>query len=176
MMFLRTITLIIVCILFTTTLLKAEDKTLSYDEIIKPTFRDFNKIEVLAKNLTQVFFLNSDDAERIGLNKAELTDYLRLKVKNNFANIKLEDSPRDKYKPEQIGYIRFRVWIGGVEYPVIYHIKCEFGNLSLTRYRTWEDEVLGCGTKGTVPDSVMKAIDRLTKRLAIVFSKARGKL
>ncbi len=175
MMFLRTITLIIVCILFTTTLLKAEDKTLSY-VIIKPTFRDFNKIEVLAKNLTQVFFVNSDDAEKIGLNKAKLTDYLRLKVKNNFPNIKLEDSPRDKYKPEQIGYILFRVWIGGVEYPVVYHIKYEFWNLSLTRYRILEDEVLGCGTKGTVPDSVMKAIDRLTKRLAIVFSKARGKL
>ncbi len=175
-MFLRTIALIIACILFTTTLLKAEDKTLSYDEIIKPTFLDFNKIEVLDKNLTQVFFVNSDDAEKIGLNKAKLTDYLRLKVKNNFANIKLEDSPRDKYKPEQIGYIRFRVWIGGVEYPVIYHIKYEFWNLSLTRYRILENEILGCGTKGTVPASVMKAIDKLTKKLAIVFSKARGKL
>ncbi len=161
--------------MFTTTLLKAEDKTLSYDEITKPTFRDFNKTEVLAKNLTQVFFVNSDDAEEIGLNKDELTDYLRLKVKNNFANIKFEDSPRDKYEPEQIGYIRFRVWIGGVEYPVIYHIKYEFRNLSLT-YQTLEGEMLGCGTKDTVPDSVMKAIDKLTKKLAIVFSKARGKL
>jgi hypothetical protein len=168
MMFLKTITLIIVFILIVMPSLGAND------EYLKPAYRDFNKVKILDRENTRVFF--EGDCKKIGLDEKELTDYLRLKVKNSFANIKLEDLPRDKYKPEQIGHIKLRVWVIGVKYPVIYHIKCELWDRSLTEFQIYEHEMLGCGSKDTVPDTVKKSIDTMVEKLAIDFYKARGEL
>ena len=66
------------------------------------------------------------------------------------------------------------------EYPVIYHVKCEFwSGVDLDSdydYRIWDDEMIGYGTKYTVPNSVKECIDSMIQRIAILFFKVRGEL
>ncbi len=192
MMILRIITLIIVSLLFTSSL-KAEEKSFSEileeekqkvedefeqnlkkhpDEISykKLLYSDFNKIKRIEKMTTNVYFMG-DDAEKIGLNVMELTDYLRLRIRNNFENIKIEDSGIDKYKDEQVGMIKIRVWGLGTDYPIAYHLKCEFrNNIRLV----WGQEYMGIADKERILNAVKEGIDVLIQVLAMDFFDVRG--
>ncbi len=128
--------LIVVCILLTASSLNAEDRPAlpeSYnadeydDENHDNTilYQSFREIKIIDKVFTVVYYIG-DDAEKIGLDEVELGDYLRLKIKNNFANIKLEDRDYDKYTSRQVGWVFFRVWVTGENYPVAYHFKGSF--------------------------------------------------
>ena len=194
MMILRTITLIIVCLLLTAFSLKAEEKSFSEileeekqkvedefeqnlkkypDEVSykKLLYSDFNKIKIIEKMTTNVYFMG-DDAEKIGLlNVMELTDYLRLRIRNNFENIKIEDSGIDKYKDEQVGMIKIRVWVLGTDYPIAYHLKCEFrNNIRLV----WGQEYMGIADKERILNAVKEGIDVLIQVLAMDFFDVRG--
>ncbi|MHC4270276.1 MAG: hypothetical protein ACYSTS_17695 [Planctomycetota bacterium] len=115
--------LIIVCVLLTASSLKAEDKPLPENQgkidtddlnttlFYQFTDRDFLEIKVFNKQLTRVIFEEEEDAKSIGLDEKELTDYLRLRIRNNFANIKIEEPDFDKYTEKQIGLILLRVWV-----------------------------------------------------------------
>ena len=188
----KNLILIIVFLLLCPSLVLAEDRPtspktqdkLSIEEWVdnsnKIVYRRFLLIKVFHKALTQAFFLG-DDAKNIGLDKKKLTDYLRLKIKNNFANMKFEERPRKKYKPREIGKIRFRVWVTGDNYPVAYHVKCEFWSAWDSEdpdydYRIWENAVLGYGSRDNVPDTIKKILDEMIEELAILFYKVRGEL
>ena len=124
---------------------------------------------------TRVEF-SGDDAERIGLDKNELTNYLKLRIKNNFTGIKLEtvDSDADKYDKKAIGQIYVSVWVVGTEYPIAYLIEYYFfdGNFD----EIWKSKMMGCGSIDSVKTGVKSGIDTLTQNLAILFFKVRGEL
>ncbi len=178
--------LIIVCILLATASLKAEDKSLpesqgkfDIDELDKMRYRDFIEIETFNKLLTRVYYMGGagDDATKAGLYLDELTDYLRLKIKNKFANIRIEIPDFDKYTEKQVGLIKLEVWFLGDSNPMVFHIKCEFwNNFFEGNYQLWNREMLGFGSLAAVNDSVKESIDRLIEDLAFLFFKVRGEL
>ncbi len=195
---LRIITLTIVCLLLTAFSLKAEDKPLpesqeklydmrkellgffdiySEEEAYKRRrYRAFLDIKIFDKQATNVWI--TGHAKKIGLDEKELTDYLRLKIKNNFANIKIEKDwgrPDNKYTAKQIGAISLGVWIVGDNYPVAYHLRYKFIKLEAGT-KIWDTERLGYGSKDSVPDSIKEDIDKTIEDLAIFFFKARGEL
>ena len=115
---LRIITLIIVCVLLTSTSLKAEDKPLPEnqenhywddDAIIRN--QAFHEIKAFETGSITVSFLGS--AKKIGLNKKELTDYLKFKVRVYFVDIKVAKTLKEffKYTGRQQGGINLRIWI-----------------------------------------------------------------
>ncbi len=170
--------LIVACILITPFSLKAQpgflsaEKTRDFaDHFNKLFYRDFNEIKILDKDMTYVSI--SGDAKKIGLDADELTDYLRLSVEKNFADIKLEDAPFDKYEPEQKGRIEVTVWIVGEDYPVAYYTRGKLRNFSSLNCTMWEDERLGFGSKDNVPDLIKKCIEHIIKDLAIDFFVVR---
>lgn len=191
--------LIIFCVLLTASSLKADGESfrkryptyesflesiqeslrpvdVNSDEYKKERYRDFIDIKSLYKKTTCVWLLLGD-AEKIGLDKKELTDYLRLKIKNNFANISFEG----KGSPgKQLGYISLRVHVVGDNYPVAYHLKYQFrhtGSPQIDDSVIWENDImLGYGSKDTVPDMIREDIDTVIRELAILFFKVRGEL
>ena len=122
-------------------------------------------------------WLLGDDAEKIGLDEKKLTDYLRLKIKNNFANIRI-GGPYSTVK--QLGSINLRVHVLGDNYPVAYHLKFQFshcGDGQIDASVIWHnDTVLGYGSKDTVPNLIRTDIDIVIEGLAILFFKVRGEL
>lgn len=181
--------LIIVCVLLTASSLKAEDKPLPENQgeidtddlnttlFYQFTDRDFLEIKVFNKQLTRVIF-EEEDAKSIGLDEKELTDYLRLRIRNNFANIKIEEPDFDKYTEKQIGLILLRVWVVGNDYPVLFHLGCRFYHSDFSQGNTliWEKEMMRYGSRDNVPDKIKKVIDGLIQDLAILFFKVRGEL
>ncbi len=166
--------LIVVCILITPFSLNAQSKFLSAEEprdfedhLDRLFYKDFNEIKILDKEMTYVSI--SGDAKKIGLDADELTDYLRHNIEKNFADMKLEDAPFDKYEPEQKGRIEVTVWIVGEDYPVAYYTRGKLRNFSSLKYIMWEDERLGFGSKDNVPDLIKKSIEHIIKDLAIDF-------
>ncbi len=180
---LRIITLTIVCLLLTAFSLKAEDKPLpesqqkiDWGNLDKTRYKDFLEIKVFHKLLTKVFFMG-ENAKKIGLDANELTDYLKLKIKNNFANIRIEVPDSDKYTDKQVGFIDLRVWVVGDNYPIAYHLRLRFlhSDYSKCNNLIWDNEWLGFGSKDNVSE-LKKVIDGLIQELAILFFKVREEL
>lgn len=122
--------------------------------------------------------LNGEDAEKIGLTDKELTDYARLKFKNNFANIKYEDKSlyeiQTMTEALEIGRLWFSVLVVGDDYPIAYHIQCVAG--SYGSGPIWSGGKIGYGSKKTVPDTIKEAISKLTEELAIDFFKVSDEM
>ncbi len=191
---LRIITLVVVCILLTASLLKAEDKPLPEnqenhywddDAIIRN--QAFQEIKAFEKGSITVSFLGS--AKKIGLNKKELTDYLRFRIRVYFVDIKVAKTLKEffKYTGKQQGGINLRIWISGDDYPVAYHLKYKFFNYEYRYHQSrpkgvrvndsiWEHEILGIGLKENVSDLIKESIDDVIPKSAILFYKARGKI
>ncbi len=184
--------LIVVCVLLAATSVKAEKTSKDIleefeqglkqytdeDSINEVIYRDFLDIKIFRKVLTRVSFMGGGNDERIGLDANELTDYLRLKIKNNFTDIKIEELDYDKYTDKQVGYIGLRVWVVGYNYPVSYHLKFGFfhNDSSQTQNMIWDNEWLGAETRDGIHGTVKKCIDETIGELAILFYKVRGEL
>ncbi len=186
--------LIVVCVLLTASSLKAEDKPLpesqeNYywddDTIIRN--QAFHEIKIFEKDSISVSFLGS--AKKIGLDKKELTDYLKFKIRVYFVDIKVAKNLREffKYTGKQQGGISLRIWISGDDYPVAYHLKYKFFNYEYRYHQSrpkgvrvndsiWEDEILGIGSKENMSDLINESIDEVIPKLAILFYKTRGKI
>ena len=154
--------LIFVCVLITASSIKAEDRpslesrVFSLKEDLKKFFfQDFLEIKIFHKSATQVYILG-DNAEKLGLDKKELDDYLSINVRNYFPDIKLEIPDYAEYTEEQIGYINFRIWTVGDDYPVLYHLKCTCSPFSYEQL--WEEEIMGCVSKDKVFDTIKKKL------------------
>jgi hypothetical protein len=175
--------LIIICVLLSVPALAQEpDKEATalleeFHKIIENRYSDFKKIE----RFGGIFITCSGSAEKIGLSKKGLIDYVKLRYKNNFGNITFkEPTPEeisiyfDKARGEKIGQMEFIIWTVGDDYPIAFHIRCTAGNYD--RFDIWKSEVLGYGSKNNVPDLVKKTIDGMMEELAVGFFKARGEM
>jgi hypothetical protein len=134
------------------------------------------------------------DAYKIGLFKSELTDYVKLLFKNNFAGIKYINSTGKPAK--EVGLLRFKVWTVGDDYPVVYYVEGKMGSVDGETF-FWDkflevDElnihiftqpsskdyetsaVTGYGSKTDVPDAIRKSLKDMIEKFAIAFFKARG--
>lgn len=120
------------------------------------------------------------DARKIGLKEDELSNYLRLKFKNNFADIPYKKASyndkifNNKEQRNSIGSIHIKVWTIGDDYPIAYHLSIRAGNY--TDFGIYTNAILGYGSKENVPETVKKLITELVEELAISFFKARGAL
>ncbi len=189
--------LIIVCVLLAACSVRASNrpssrkppkekpwKNYDEDEINKMRYRGFLKIKTI-DILSQVYieFNNyvdnaTEEAKKIGIDENELTDYLKLIIKNNFASIRMERPDFDKYTRKQVGVLVFRVMVTGDNFPIVYHLRCRFQHLDYAQGDAviWEAEKLGYGSKDNVLDTIKKSIDRQVEELAILFYKVRGEL
>ncbi len=156
-----------------------------------PNIKAFLDIKVIDKQSTGVGFEGSFGGD---LDRNELTDYLKLKIKNNFANIYIEEPDIDKYTKEQIGIIRLRVWIHSDKYPAAIHLGWKFYNRASTKgvffdtefassfynvipYPLWFGEMLGIARNSNdLSKSIKHFIDETIEELAILFFKVRGEL
>jgi hypothetical protein len=151
----------------------AEGKKQNFESIL---YREFKTIE----NFGLINVSLEGSAEKIGMKKEALTDYLRLRFKNSFARMEFKEPENliaaflDKEKAKRIGSIYVEVWTVGDDYPIAYHIKINAGNFF--NGREYENAILGYGSKQTVPDSIRKSISQLIDDLAVAFFKARGEL
>ncbi len=161
--------LIVVCVLLTASSVKADD---DYD---KHKYKGFLDIETFLKHTTSVC-VEGDDAEKIGVNELELTDYLRLKVKNNFTDIEFVELNIAEAPGKETGYIRVRVWVLDDSYPVIFRVIVKFNSYYRPlddAYIIREEESLGYSTRDKVPAIIKKIIGKLVERLAMSFYKVR---
>ena len=189
--------LIIICILLAASSLKAEDRPslpktqgkYDWDDDTKISNQAFLEIKIFYKDTIQVYF-KGEGAKKIGIYEKELTDYLKLRIRNNFADIKIVKDMREfytKYTGKQQGGISLRIWIIGDDNPVAYHLKYTFLNYEYryeesrpkgvrVNHSIWEYEFLGIGSKYKVPDAIKKSIDDVIPKLAILFYGVRGEL
>ena len=118
-------------------------------------------------------------AAQIGLNEKELTDFLRLKYKNNISlpilpNKILEKNNDGLSITEDKGEIWVTVWTIGDNYPVAYYIRMSAGNA--TNIHAWEQEYLGYDSKENIPNIVKTQLTNMMEKFAIDFYKARKEL
>ena len=176
---------------------KETDSAKAYRD--KITHAGFKKIQGFGHISVSVL----GSAEKLGISEKELTDFLKLKIKNNFAGIKIltpkqliqvcgNESAEEFLNnnnpfcsSEKIGYISLEICTARKDYPIVLHINCKAG--SIKHYHLlesglacspiiWEKNLLGYGSKDSVPDGIRKSIERLIQDLAIVFYKVRGEL
>lgn len=132
------------------------------------------------KKIESIGFINVRNKSKksgIQLNTDELTDYLKLRYKNNFAGFPYRDQSGKLgglKDAEKIGGLWCSVWTVGTDYPVAYHVACKIG--SLKRTEIVDSEFLGYGNKGNVPDSIKKAIDDMVTEFALTFFRVRGEM
>jgi hypothetical protein len=154
----------------------ADEKKPNFESIFYSGFKTIEGFGLISVSL-------EGSAEKIGLKKEELTDYLRLRFKNSFAGVgfkepeNLWETIQNKEKAKKIGYIHVKVWTVGDDYPIAYHIAISAGNLASSQESLeYETAFLGYGSKRNVPDSVRESISQLIDDLAVAFFKARSEL
>ena len=172
--------LIIVCVLLTTSSLKAEDRpTLPKTpegkvDVNNLLYGGFLDIKNFWKELTYVYF-EGVDINKIGLGENgvnKLNDYLRLKIRNNFTDIRFAET--DDYKDKHTGHILVRAWTVGDSYLAVLHLSAKFNSYNAGTIK--EEERLWYGQRVDVLDTIKKGIGEMIEDLAVTFYKVRGEL
>ena len=83
----------------------------------------------------------------------ELTEYARLRFKNNFANVEFIKTLAKRTGStdevlEKTGYIKIIVWTVGEDYPIAYHVKLESG--TIRNFKIHEGAYLGYANSFTI--------------------------
>jgi len=181
--FARLFILIVLGVSLSSPALAQQKKSLSDTDVLKWQYGEFRDIRSFG--LINVWF-EGEDAKKIGLSEEELTDYLKLRFKNNFANITYEDAIAagiaagekvgdlfvNKAKGKKLGLLRCIVWVVGDDFPIAYHVKCKAGNF--LDQDVWESANLGYGSKNNVPDSIKETLDSHVEELAILVFKVKA--
>ena len=141
-------------------------------------YGDFAEIDSFGYIYVKV---QGDRASIIGLNSDELTDYAKLRYKNNFSGVEYQEITteesvifQEEEKAKKAGSIWFRIWIAGDKSPIAYYIECKAGNYD--NYEMWSDEVLGICDEKEISQIVRNEINRMIENFAIVFFKVRGEI
>jgi len=141
-------------------------------------YSDFTEIETFGYINVKV---QGDHAAMIGLNSEELTDYAKLKYKNNFSGIEYQEITaeessifQEEERAKKAGSIWFRIWTVGENFPIAYYIECKAGNYK--NYEIWSDEVLGVSDEEEINQIARNEINRMIENLAITFFKIRGEI
>lgn len=168
------IILITLLIFLTITVSAREQKTIN--DIL---YGELKQIESFGYVYVKV---QADNASILGLNSEDLTDYARLKYKNNFSGIDYKEIPAEEsntifqqdMKAKKIGSIWFRVWTVGEGFPIAYYIECKAGNYK--NYALWRDEVLGYCKPDEMNQVARNEIKRMIENFAIIFFKIRDEI
>lgn len=122
-----------------------------------------------------VHIKNAGD-QKLGMSSEDLTDFLKLRYKNNFANVAYRDEGNllGVQNADRVGYLWCGVWTVGTDFPVAYHVECKCGSMS--NPTTLTDAVLGYGNKKNVPESIRQALDSMVSKFAIQFFKTRKEM
>lgn len=135
----------------------------------------FGNINVVVEG-TDVLKPNSKNA--IGLSSEDLTQYLRLRYRNNFADVPYREIDYSKFPPASerpnIGNLWCKAWTVGDNYPVAYYVECKMG--TLMKFDVGHDAALGYGNASTTKDEIRKSIDRMVTEFAQLFFRVRGEL
>jgi hypothetical protein len=141
-------------------------------------YGDFSEIESFGYIYVKV---QGERATLIGLKSDELTDYAKLRYKNNFSGIEYQEISseessifQEEEKAKKVGSIWFRVWISGENNPIAYFIECKAGNYD--NYEIWSDEVLGVCDEREINQIARNEINRMIEDFAIIFFKVRGEI
>ena len=147
----------------------------SLEEIL---YRDFKDIQTFGYINVKV---QGEQSFSNGLKSEELTDYARLKYKNNFATIAFQEITagesylyQEEEEAKKVGSVWFRVWTVGEHFPIAYYIECRAGTYK--NYEMWRDEVLGFCDEKEIKQIVRHEITRMMENLAITFFKVRGEI
>jgi hypothetical protein len=147
-------------------------------EFLRMSYSEFLGIESFGE--IRVIF-EGEDAEKIGLDEDELSDFLRLKFKNNFAGIPYKEEPDESFeilldeeRQSKIGSFVVTVWIVGTDQPIVYHMTATVDSWEFEG--GFESTVLGYGNKATVPETIRTTITEMVEKAAIMFFKVRGEL
>lgn len=141
-------------------------------------YGDFSEIDSFGYIYVKV---QGDRAALIGLKSDELTDYAKLRYKNNFSGVEYQEISseessifQEEEKAKKVGSIWFRVWISGESNPIAYFIECKAGNYK--SYEIWSDEVLGVCDEREINQIARNEINRMIEDFAIIFFKVRGEI
>lgn len=151
----------------------SNDMTDEEVDLLYGLFKDVDRFGLISLALV-------GDAERIGLSEFQLTNYLDERFGYYFCNVKYEDLTQNPSKlaaaiglrDPKIGIMTFRVWVVGEDYPLAYHVRADAG--SFENPSMWSEEVLGHGSKRTVPAAIKEILNELMKQFAGVFLKVKG--
>jgi hypothetical protein len=142
------------------------------------------KIDSFALNLIGVV-LNSENAEKLGVSSKGLTEYLRLKCKNNLAEIPLKNyppedmsAPQKKDERDKIGMIVVAIWTKGDDYPVAYYMEYLVSNLNYlsNNLNLYKERHLSYISKEHFSKRIKEEIGAMTEAFAIRYFKARGEM
>jgi hypothetical protein len=141
-------------------------------------YGDFSEIDSFGYIQVKV---QGERAALIGLKSDELTDYAKLRYKNNFSGIEYQEISteessifQEEERAKKVGSIWFRVWISGESNQIAYFIECKAGNYE--NYEIWSDEVLGICDEREINQIARNEINRMIEDFAIIFFKVRGEI
>jgi hypothetical protein len=178
----KTITAFVI-VLFLVLPCDGEEKNSPLPEFEKPSTKQ-DRYSCLSKikdfGLIRVVF-HGENEKKIGLNNIELSNFLRLKYKNNFAGFPYNSifNRKDAFNEmikKKIGMIIVTIWAVGDNYPIAYHVELKAKCLGSDALDTYEDAYLGYSYKAKIKGSIRKSIEDLVEKFAIIFFKARGEL
>ena len=134
------------------------------------------------RNVKGFFIVVGIDCDTsLWLSKEIITDYAKLRFRNNFADIPILDLKNaikivEIYSSDEMGLILIHVWAVGNDYPIAWHISFKVSTLEdFTRY-VYKQAGLGYISKYNILDSIKQQIDQMTEEFATIFFKAQGKL
>lgn len=155
-----------------TTSLYAEE---SLDDIL---YGDFKEVETFGYINVKV---QKEQPLSIDISSQDLTNFARLKYKNNFATIPFKEIPaqesylyQEEEKAKKVGSIWLRVWTVGVDFPISFYIECRAGTYK--DYDIWREEKLGYCSKDELNQVVRNEITKMIENLAITFFKVRKEI
>gem|GEM_PF-3715692 len=119
-------------------------------------------------------------AEKLGLNRAELTEFTLKLFENNFADMDLNDEllPFLVEEPQELGYIRFTIRTVEEDDPVILRVLLTAGNYAmmggnLVILYMYDEDKLQLSSRENINNDVKQAIEDMMKDLADKFYGAR---
>jgi len=172
---------ILLALVAVASLLRAEP-TPKVDEkvLAKVTYSDLTDV----KKFFTVYVLLDGSAEKIGLDRKELSDFVKLRFKNLFTGFPIEELPKneqglpaDGINEREWANLFVVVWTVGDDYPVAYHIELKMGKF---RGGGWgySDASLGYASAKTLKDGrvIKDTISDLMERAAATLFRIQDKL
>jgi hypothetical protein len=119
-------------------------------------------------------------AKDIGLDQDELSDYMKLKYKNNFSTVPYNKDENlillgmniDEQK--KVGIMHINIWTVGDDYPVAYHIEIFSG--PFYDESIYNNAVLGYDAADNIEKIVKETITKMIEELAITYFKIREEI
>ena len=119
------------------------------------------------------------DAAQFGLTADTLKNRIKEQFKNDFCSVEYRDLTEDPQRfakllaarDPHIGSITFRIWVVGDTTALAYHVRCDAG--TFRNFSIWSEEVLGHGTKESLPHTIDDILAEMMKQLSVNFFTAR---